>query len=169
MSRPPHWRARPARPEEREALLAMVAALQTYELRFEPNRAPPAAMAGPHLDALDAWTEDGCGGVLVAADVDTDSALGGFVAFGVVEERGWHAAHQNRRYGVISDLYVRDAARRQGVARALVRETRKRLIAEGIRRLEVTALYDNGDARAAYAALGLAPSHVTYAEQLPRG
>ncbi len=163
----PRWRVRDALDEDADALRDMMRALQAYELRFEPNRAPPDAMAGPHMDALARWAADSDGAVLVA-ESGSGAAPVGFLVFAVVEEFGCFVARENQRYGVISDLFVQDAFRGAGVARALVDAARDRLVDLGVRRLEVTALWGNHGARAVYEALGLAPSHVAYAEKLPR-
>lgn len=166
------WRVRDALDEDRLDLLDMLRALQSFELRLDPNRAPPEAMARPHFDALERWARENDGGVLVAARAGADALEmrrpQGFLVFGVVEEFGCFVARENQRYGVISDLYVREATRRDGAGHALLEEVRARLIDLGVRRLEVTALWANAQARAAYEAMGLAPSHLTYAEKLPR-
>lgn len=167
------WRVRDALDEDRDDVVEMMRALQAYELRFEPNRAPPGAMARPHIDALERWATENDGGVLVC---ERATALGGadpsrpegFLVFGVAEEFGFFVARENQRYGVISDLFVREPARGQGAGHAMLDAARERLIDSGVRRLEVTALWSNAVARAAYEAMGFAPSHLTYAETLTR-
>jgi hypothetical protein len=77
---------RAARPEDRPALVAFMAALQDFEREIEPNRTPGAEMADKHLAGLEAWVaEHPCGGVFVA---EAGGALAGFIIFGVAEEFG---------------------------------------------------------------------------------
>ncbi|MEO1330679.1 MAG: GNAT family N-acetyltransferase [Pseudomonadota bacterium] len=168
------WMVRDALDEDHATLVEMMRDLQAYELRFEPNRAPPTRMAAPHLDALARWAARNDGGVLVATPSRQGGGgngaerIEGFLAFAIEEEFGCFVARENQRFGVISDLFVREPARGRGVGHALLDEARARLTAHGIRRLEVTALWGNTAARAAYEAMGFAPSHLTYAETLPR-
>ena len=59
---------------------------------------------------------------------------------------------------LLKDLYVTGAARRRGVARALLRALAREAIARGWERIEFATGTDNDVARAAYAAIG-APLH----------
>ncbi len=74
---------REARPEDRPALIAFMAALQDFERSQEANRRPGAAMADGHLAALEAWVaEDPANGVIVA---ESGGAMAGFILFGIDE------------------------------------------------------------------------------------
>lgn len=159
---------RDASPEDRDALIELVAALQRYEMPLEPNRLDPDVMAAPHLSALERWSWRSGGGVLVAEPEQAEAPrpLLGFLVFGVSAEFGAFVLPENTRHGVISDLYVCDAARRTGVAAALVAEAEHRLRDAGVGRLEITALWRNEGARAAYDALGFRECAVTFAKAL---
>ena len=153
---------REARPGDRPALVGFMAALQDHEHRREPNRLPGAEMADAHLAALEAWVADG-GAVLVA---ESGGRPVGFLVYGIEEELGCYVLPENRRVGLLSDLYVAPEARGQGISRALVREAETRLRAAGIRRVEIGVLAANAPARAVYEALGYAVSDLTMTRSL---
>lgn len=169
---------------DRPTLIRFMAALQEFERALEPNRLPGADCAEDHLRALLAWVDESGGGVLVArengpprgkapegANVrerEAGAALG-FILFGIEEEFGRYVLPENQRVGKLSDLYVVEAARGRGVGRALVAAAERRLLEAGVRRVEVSAVIGNRAARAAYEALGYAPSLVTLARALPTG
>jgi len=64
------------------------------------------------------------------------------------------SAHPGSRAGEITDLYVEPAARRDGVARALVHEAATRLAAAGVEYVELDVEAANDDARGVYARWG---------------
>lgn len=160
------WIVRDALDDDRDRLVEMTAALQAFERTFEPNRLPPAEMAEPHWRALERWSSRTGGGVLVAAA--PGAAPFAFAVWGVDEEFGCFVRAENQRFAVISDLYVDDARRGQGVAAALIAEAEARASEAGLRRIEITAAAGNVGARAAYRAVGFAEDSVTFAKPLTR-
>jgi hypothetical protein len=79
------------------------------------------------------------------------------VGFALARER---SAHPGSRAGEITDLYVEPAARREGVARALVREVATRLAAAGAEHVELDVEASNDGARAVYARWGFREQRV---------
>jgi len=73
------------------------------------------------------------------------------------------ATKRSDRFGTLDILYVRPAARGQGLAHELVREVAEQLRALGIDMLELDVLATNGDARAVYERWGFAPVELTLA------
>jgi ribosomal protein S18 acetylase RimI-like enzyme len=67
------------------------------------------------------------------------------------------------RHGFLSDLYVRPAARRHGVAAALTHEAVTRLGERGAEVVELEVLTSNADARRVYERWGFAPVMTTFA------
>ncbi|MEO0681788.1 MAG: GNAT family N-acetyltransferase [Pseudomonadota bacterium] len=148
-----------------DVLLPMMQGLQAYELTIEPNRLPPEEI-GPHLKHLLDAAEREDGFVLLAED-DGGAALG-FLIGVPLEESGDYVLPENRRYGLVTDLFTAPQARRKGVARALLAEAERRFAAKGLRRMEIGALAGNAPARALYAEVFGAESAVIYAKPLRR-
>jgi len=76
------------------------------------------------------------------------------------------AAKTGARVGFLDVLYVRHAARRSGVAAALLRETAASLRAQGAETLELEVLAANEAAQAVYERWGFAPVELTLAAPL---
>ncbi len=155
---------REARPEDRPALVGFMAAFQDFERELEPNRAPGAEMAERHLAALEAWAAEHPGGGVLVAEAET--ALAGFIIFGVEQEFGAYVPEETRSVGRISDLWVEPASRGRGIARALIAAAEGRLRTAGLKRVEITAVAGNAGALRLYRALGYGPYHVTLAKRL---
>jgi GNAT superfamily N-acetyltransferase len=75
---------------------------------------------------------------------------------------------RGREVGYLHILYVRSCARRSGVAAALVRETVKRLRADGRSVLELDVLATNAGARSVYERWGFSPAELTLAAPLDK-
>jgi ribosomal protein S18 acetylase RimI-like enzyme len=73
---------------------------------------------------------------------------------------------KGKQVGYLHILYVRACARRSGVAAALVRETAKRLRADGRSVLELGVLASNKRARSVYQRWGFAPAELRLAAPL---
>ncbi|MEW2164436.1 GNAT family N-acetyltransferase [Streptomyces sp. NPDC007084] len=95
------------------------------------------------------FSEQPAATVLLARDGETVLGLASY-------SRLWPAAGADTSL-YLKELYVREAARRRGVARALMAELRKAAGRLGCSRLEWTADTDNPTALALYEALGVTP------------
>ena len=82
-----------------------------------------------------------------------DGAVVGFVMFTV--EHGRY--EQDVTPGLVENLYVEPAARRDGVGSALLRAAEERLVADGATVLRLEAMAENESARQFYAAHGYTP------------
>ncbi|MEM6439951.1 MAG: GNAT family N-acetyltransferase [Pseudomonadota bacterium] len=132
--------------EAREALLPLMEGLQAVERAMEANRVPPSGI-GPHLDRqLDLMERDG-GFALLA---EAEGRPVGFLIGLVVEDADLYVLPENRRLGAVTDLYVAEAARRQGLAARLMAEAEARFVALGLPRMSIGALAGNAAARALY-------------------
>jgi ribosomal protein S18 acetylase RimI-like enzyme len=83
-------------------------------------------------------------------------AAGETVGFALARQKG-------SRHGFLSDLYVRPAARRRGVAAALAHAAVARLADRGADVVELEVLTSNADARHVYERWGFAPVMTTFA------
>lgn len=148
------------------AVTALMAELQDFERELESDRAPGAEMAAGHLCYLIACCARQQGRVLVA-----ESAAGVVLGFAVVmvegcEEGDLHVRCEFKRFGVVTDLCVRAASRRGGVARQLMAAAQAHCQDLGLKRLRVSTLAANRAARAFYSDIGFEPYEITYSRDL---
>jgi GNAT superfamily N-acetyltransferase len=140
---PETWHLRTARPDDAEAIVALVHDLAEFERATEP----PALRADTLRDALFGPR------ALAAADVAVldGSVVGVAVWFPTFSTwTGTPGIH-------LEDLFVQPIARRLGVGRALVAGLARRCAERGWSRLEWTVLDWNASAHRFYRALGAAP------------
>ena len=78
-----------------------------------------------------------------------------------------HVRPTERRYGVVTDLYVEPGARARGIAVALIEEAARHFATMGMTRLRVRTLAANQAALRFYRALGYAPYELTLERELP--
>jgi ribosomal protein S18 acetylase RimI-like enzyme len=166
MKGPPRFMVRDALPADRPKLVAFVAALQDLESTLHAGRAEGRRIAASHLLHLEQAARERRGRVLVAAR--GDERLGFLVGWVEEEARGSHHVRPNeRRYGVVTDLYVAPGARARGIAVALLEEAARHFAALGLTRLRVRTLAANQAALRFYRALGYAPYELTLERELP--
>jgi len=114
---------------------------------------PPGYWDDDSSEDLDELRESVAAGLAYVAE--EDGAVLGFASGGMKGER----------HGYLDNVYVRSAARRRGVAAALVRELVTELRARGAEAVELEVLAANADALAVYERWGFAPSmHVLAAD-----
>jgi ribosomal protein S18 acetylase RimI-like enzyme len=113
---------------------------------FEEEVPPPAYVdvdAAQELREIAELVSDG-----IALVAETGDGVVGFVLARAM------SAQAGSRAGQITDLYVEPAARRDGVARALVHEAAARLAGTGVEHVELDVEASNDGARAVYARWG---------------
>jgi ribosomal protein S18 acetylase RimI-like enzyme len=126
----------------RHATLDDLPALEELWRAFEAEVPPPAhedADLATELAEIRAIVESGLGWL---AEKD-----GAAVGMALARRRG-------PRVGRITDLYVRPAARRSGVAEALTRAVAARFVADGVDTIDLEVMASNTAARAVYARWG---------------
>lgn len=98
--------------------------------------------------------------ILVA---ERDEGIVGY-AYARLEPRDWNNLLD--ACGALHDLFVSDAARRQGVARMLVEDVRARLRASGAPRLVLHTASKNATARKFFAAVGFRETMIEFTSEL---
>lgn len=127
-----------------DAILALVHELAEYERAAHEVKATRA-------DLL----RDGFGpSPLFWVDLAVDPGPAGEDVLGMALYFPNYSTWEGRRGIYLEELYVRPAARRRGIARALVRHLAQELVRLDGRRLDLAVLDWNEPARAFYAALG---------------
>lgn len=146
---------RPATKADADALGRLGAEMVRFHHRIDPARF--FTLAEP-IDPgygrfLAGETQNARAVVLVAEALDDAGAarIVGYV-FARMEPRSWEALLDAS--GVIHDVFVDPPARRQGAARALLREAIARLEALGAERVVLMSAWPNREAQALFASLG---------------
>ncbi len=147
-------RIRDARfPADRDIALGFIAALQQFEHAFEPNRRLDEAVAAEFLDILLRSVAEKSGIVRVAER--DGEAIGWAVAF--AEEDDIYVVAEQRSTFYISELYVVESARGQGVGRALMSACEDWAKSNGYRVMMIGVLPGNKRAADVYARAGFTP------------
>ncbi len=149
---------RPARPEDREALVELFQGLNVYEEPFVGNRRLDRTGAEESLAAAEKKTEDNGGARLVA---EVDGRVVGHL-FLVWERHGACVRDEVRTHGYISVLFVREELRGRGIGRALLLEAERLTRERGLDHMLLGVLNGNRVAERAYARFGFR----TYATDL---
>lgn len=92
--------------------------------------------------------------VLVAA---LDGVVAGY-AYATVEGRDWNELLE--AHGKLHDVFVAEAARRRGIARALLEATRAALVALGCERIVLSTATGNHGAQRLFEAAGFRPTMI---------
>lgn len=154
---------REARQDDRETVVAFTQALNLHEHRLRPDRDTTLEGAEAHLASLEDEIQAADGFVLVA---ELDGVIVGFL-IGISEvEQGHFVVPEERPYGHITDIYVAEDARGNGVSRAMMDAALERFRRMGLKRALVTGLADNPSAGATYPALGFDLLYNTYEKRL---
>lgn len=102
-------------PDDRPAFIAFIKGLQEYEGTFEKNRRLDDTYAEESLAVLlDAAKH----GMIFIAEDDEDRPIGWAVVF--EEEGPVYVLEDERRFAYISELFVEEALRGQGIGQALI-------------------------------------------------
>ena len=129
-------------PGDHSALCTFMGDLQDLERGWSSDRSPGPEMATDHIDYLLELAQRSKGQAFVAKLHDQ---WVGFliVVIESVDEGDVHLIERYRRYGVVTDLYVADEARHQGVARRLIDAAERHVRQAGLSRLLITTLSKN--------------------------
>ena len=152
-------------PGDHSALCTFMSDLQDLERGWSSDRSPGPQMAADHIDYLLDLTQRSDGQAFVAK---LDDQLVGFliVVIESVDEGDVHLIERYRRYGVVTDLYVAEEARHQGIGGRLVDAAEAHVRQAGVNRLLITTLAQNQVAQKAYERLGYESYAVTMSKTL---
>lgn len=161
----PTFTIRAAVPADRPTLVQFMAELQEVERAIQANRTVGAAMADDHLAHLEEVIRTQQGSIFVA---ERSGELLGFIIclIGMLDEGERHIVEAERRFGYISDLYVRPTARGNGVGTALLQAAEAYFRTLGLTTVQITVLYDNHQARRVYEYNSYTPYELTYKKPL---
>ncbi|RVU38038.1 GNAT family N-acetyltransferase [Hwanghaeella grinnelliae] len=154
---------RDARPRDRDIIVSFLLALNVHEYALRSDRDTTLAGAAAHLRSLEEDIRHSRGFVLVG-EIAKEPA--GFL-IGIEEiEPGQFVVKDQRAFGCITDIYVAESKRCQGLSRAMIDEACHRFKEMGLKRVLVTGLASNPSATGTYPALGFEPLYNTYEKRL---
>ncbi|HKF73572.1 MAG TPA: GNAT family N-acetyltransferase [Stellaceae bacterium] len=131
-----------------------IAAIQEHERVNVPELKPGREIADDYVKAMVRRLRENDGLMLMARQ-GADTV--GFVAGWVEMDQDPCLREEARRYALVSDIYVVDAARRQGIAHRLLGAFEQAMRERGCRRLRLCAKATNPSAIACYEAAGYRP------------
>jgi GNAT superfamily N-acetyltransferase len=144
---------RPARPEDREALIEQFLGLNVHEQAISHDRRTDRAGAIDSLDAADRKVEKSNGYRLVA---ERGGKIVGHV-FLTFQSHAIFVREEKRDYAYVAELFVREEARSLGIGYALLREAERLATERGVGHLMIGVLAGNESAERAYARFGFRP------------
>jgi len=150
-------RIEPCHPADLPRVTAFIAALQDHERAGVPELKPGHEIAADYVEAMVRRLRES-DGVMLMARRGTETV--GFVVGWVEVDRDLCLEEEARRYALVSDIYVIDAARRRGIAHRLLAEFETAMRQRGCMRLRLCAKATNLGAVACYEGAGYRPYEV---------
>jgi GNAT superfamily N-acetyltransferase len=144
---------RPARDDDREALIEMFQGLNVYEEPFVRNRRIDRAGGEDSLVYAEKKVADSGGHKLVA---EVDGRVVGHL-FLTWERHGACVRNEVKDYGYVSELFVREEHRGRGIGRALLFEAERLTRERGFDHMLLGVLTGNTVAERAYERFGFRP------------
>jgi GNAT superfamily N-acetyltransferase len=144
---------RPATAADTEALIGHFQALNAFEDAITHTILTDRSAAEATWQAAAAGVAEADGVTLVA---ERDGAVVGFLCMGMRED-DVYVRPEHRRFAHVTDLFVAEHARGQGVARSLMAGAEQFARQNGATRLTIAVLKGNSGAEEAYLAMGFAP------------
>lgn len=140
--------------EDKAVMIGFIDGLQAFEHAFEPDRRIDAKAGADFLPVLLERVEKQDGRIFIADD-DGGAAIG-WAVFHTLEHLNY-IVPEERLYGYVAELFVVEAARAQGVGRALIAACEDVARQMKLKSLMIGVLSKNARARNTYEAAGLAP------------
>lgn len=144
---------RPARADDRDALIEQFQGLNRYEEPFVGNRKLDRAGGEESLVYAEKRVRE-TGGVAIVAEAGGRVVGHMFLTF---ERHGACVRDEVRSYGYVSELFVREEMRGRGIGRTLLAEAERRTKARGFDHLMLGVLTGNTVAERAYERFGFKP------------
>jgi ribosomal protein S18 acetylase RimI-like enzyme len=156
-------RIEPFQPADLPLVATFIAALQDHERANVPELKPGYEVAAAYVEAMVRRLRAN-DGVMLMAWRETETI--GFVVGWVEVDRDLCLEEDARRYALVSDIYVIEAAHRQGVAHRLLAEFEIAMRKRGCVRLRLYAKASNAGAIACYEAAGYRSYEVILAKPI---
>jgi ribosomal protein S18 acetylase RimI-like enzyme len=136
---------------------SFVAAIQEHERASVPGLKPGAEIAAGYAEMIERSVRRNNGVILMAR---RGAETVGFAAAWIETDPDPCLEEAERRHAYVSDIYVVEAARRQGVGHRLLAALEAEMRKRGCRRIRLCAKATNAVALACYEAAGYRPYEV---------
>ena len=162
MSEPDAVLIRPYRVDDREAVIACVRALQTYEVQYEPRMKPPQDIGDWYVDGQLEECRQKNGVILVA------ELAGGIVGYTTVyaAEVCEDPDEEAYEYAYVADVAVNPDQRGRGIGRSLLEAAERHARDHGSKWLRISVLAQNRIAAGLYERFGFEPRVVELEKNL---
>lgn len=140
--------------EDKAVMIGFIDGLQAFEHAFEPDRRIDPKAGADFLPVLLERVEKQDGRIFIAED-DGGAPIG-WAVFHTLEHLNY-IVPEERLYGYVAELFVVEAARGQGVGRALIAACEDVARQMKLKSLMIGVLAKNARARKTYEAAGFAP------------
>lgn len=140
-------------PEDKPACLFFIHGLQIHEHAFEPDRRVDAQVAEDYFAALMKRVAGQEGHTFIA---EADAQPVGWAIF-LIDHNYVYVVEEQRTFGYIAELFVREDARGRGIGRALIEACEGEGRRRGLKLMMIGVLPANARAAATYAKAGYAP------------
>lgn len=164
------FHVRPAVPEDLPAVSRLAAELVRMHHRFDPQRFFLVEPVERGYERFFRGELRSDGAFIVVAEwsdgasrPELESGIAGY-AYATLEPRNWNDLLD--ACGKLNDVYVHPAARRHGVARALIADVMARLTAAGAPRVVLMSAWPNTDAQATFERMGFRRTMVEMTAEL---
>lgn len=149
-------------PGDRAEIHALLTRLTVYEAQFEADRDPDPSRNAEYFDAV---AEDIArqGGFILVAEAEGRPA--GYLSV-LFDDYGAYLKEDLRRHAHITDMFVAERHRGEGIGAMLVAEAERRACAAGLKRMTVGALTRNALANTAYRSFGFRSYAILYIKEL---
>lgn len=156
---------RDAEPSDKPALIRFMGLLQEVERKLHPSRRPGEDIAASHLDYLENIVREQDGRILVAQH---EGEIAGFLVC-FVEEFEDYLHEADKIVGWVSDIYVDEEHRGQGISTALLTAAEQHFGECGLTKVLISFLANNILAKTAYEQAGFRPYESIYEKPITIG
>ena len=146
-----------------ETLWSFVAAIQEHERLHVPELKEGAEIGRPYAQLLLDNVAEKQGLILVARDGSVPVAL---ICAWISDDDDTLLRDYARRHAFVSDLFVADSHRRQGLAGKMLRAMEQEMSRRGCRRIRICSKATNEQAWKCYGANGYQPYEILFSKTL---
>lgn len=150
-------------PDDAQIGQAFIAGLQLFEHAMEDDRRLDDAVGAEFFEVLAGRVAEKRGRIYIAED-ESGEAIGWAVCF--VEENEIYVEPEVRTFGYVSELFVVEDARGQGVGQALIAKCEAYFRSLGLTRMMIGVLSRNTNAQRSYLSAGFRPYSETLLKTL---
>jgi len=156
-------RIEPYRPDDAPRLTEFVGAIQEYERRYVAGLRPGSEIAADYAATVMKNVREAGGAILMARQ---DGETVGFVSAWIRVDEDLLLQEDVRRHAYISDIYVEERVRQNGIASRLLSEIERTMRSRGCSRIRICSKAANDAAMKCYESAGYQQCEVDFSKPL---